>query len=378
MTCQPIFKLLKKNSPKKWNGECQEAFEKVKQCLSLPPVLLPVIPGQPLLLYLSIIDTTTGFMLAQQDAGSKKERLIYYISKKMLEYEMKYTILEKTCLALVWATQRLRHYLLSNKKSIKRRVIAEQLADAPVEENAFLKAEFPDEEIMELEDETPSTRWLMYFDGAVNNRGQGVGAVLVSPKKEYILLSIKLQFECTNNMAEYEACIVGHEAALALRVQDIDVFGDSILIICQINGRWRTRETRLISYNTYLESLVKKFRSITFTHLSMTRNHFADALATLASMLDIYATMEVQPLAVRLQSAPTHVNAMEISARCPNGKPWYTDIRNLISGKGYPSESSSKERKTLQRVTFFDLAMAVLSMGNRYYWKNLSKVLERT
>ncbi|XP_077246055.1 uncharacterized protein LOC143885899 [Tasmannia lanceolata] len=76
-----------------------------------------------------------------------------------------------------------------------------------------------------------------------------------------------------------------------------------------------TKEARLISYHTYLASLVSKFRNVTFTHLSRTRNHFADALATLASMLDISATMEVQPLAVRLQWAPAHVNAIEISAR---------------------------------------------------------------
>ncbi|XP_077219721.1 uncharacterized protein LOC143853911 [Tasmannia lanceolata] len=151
-------------------------------------------------------------------------------------------------------------------------------------------------------------------------------------------------------MAEYEACIVGLEAALALRVQDIDVFGDSILIIFQINGRWRTRETRLIPYNTYLESMVKKFRNITFIHLSRTRNHFADAFATLASMLDISATMEVQPLAVRLQWTPAHVNTIEIVARCPDGKPWYTDINNLISGKGHPPEVSGKEWRTLQRL----------------------------
>ncbi|XP_077242471.1 uncharacterized protein LOC143882983 [Tasmannia lanceolata] len=202
---------------------------------------------------------------------------------------------------------------------------------------------------MELEGEIPSTRWTMYFDGAVNNRGQGIGAVLVSPKREYIPISIKLQFECTNNMAEYEACIAGLEAALILKVQEIDVFGDSILIICQTNGNWKTRESKLIPYNFYLESLAKKFKNITFTHLSRTKNHFADALATLASMLDISETMEVQPLAVRSQWAPAHVNAIEISARCPDGKSWYTDIQNLISGNGHPPEASSKERKTLQR-----------------------------
>ncbi|XP_077215661.1 uncharacterized protein LOC143850289 [Tasmannia lanceolata] len=194
----------------------------------------------------------------------------------MLEYEQKYTLLEKTCLALVWATQRLRHYLLSNRvsflsrmdplkylfekpaltgrtarwllllsefdityvthKSIKGRVVAEQLAEVPVQEVEYLKTEFPDEEIMTLEDEAPGMTWSMYFDGAVNKQGRGIGVVLVSPRKEYTPISIKLQFECTNNMAEYEACIAGLEAALVLNIQDIDVFGDSILIICQTKG----------------------------------------------------------------------------------------------------------------------------------------------
>ncbi|XP_077232387.1 uncharacterized protein LOC143869499 [Tasmannia lanceolata] len=49
-----------------------------------------------------------------------------------------------------------------------------------VEESAVLKAEFPDEEIMDIEEEEVlNTKWLMYFDGAVNSRGQGVGAVLI-------------------------------------------------------------------------------------------------------------------------------------------------------------------------------------------------------
>ncbi|XP_077242395.1 uncharacterized protein LOC143882894 [Tasmannia lanceolata] len=151
-------------------------------------------------------------------------------------------------------------------------------------------------------------------------------------------------------MAEYEACIAGLEAAMAMHIQDLDVFGDSILIICQTNGNWKIRDDKLIPYNTYLECLVRKFRNITFTHLSRTKNHFADALATLALMLDISATMEVQPLEVKLQWAPTHVNAIEIAARCSDGKPWYTYIKNLILSKGHPPEASEKERRSLQKL----------------------------
>ena len=49
-------------------------------------------------------------MLAQiYDSG--KERAIYYLSKRMLEYECGYIMIEHLCLALAWATRRLRHYV---------------------------------------------------------------------------------------------------------------------------------------------------------------------------------------------------------------------------------------------------------------------------
>ena len=108
--CEPIFRLLRKHQPTVWNDDCQCAFEKIKECLLSPPVLVPPTPGWPLLLYLSVSDIALGCMLAQLD-DSGKERAIYYLSKRMLEYECKYIMIERLCLALVWATRRLRHYV---------------------------------------------------------------------------------------------------------------------------------------------------------------------------------------------------------------------------------------------------------------------------
>ena len=108
--CEPIFRLLRKNQPPVWNNDCEHAFEKIKECLLSPPVLVPPTPGRPLLLYLSILDIALGCMLAQLD-DSGKERAIYYLSKRMLEYECKYIMIECLCLALVFVTRRLRHYV---------------------------------------------------------------------------------------------------------------------------------------------------------------------------------------------------------------------------------------------------------------------------
>ena len=52
-----------------------------------------------------------GCMLAQLD-DSGKERAIYYLSKRMLKYKCRYIMIKRLCLALVWATRRLRHYVI--------------------------------------------------------------------------------------------------------------------------------------------------------------------------------------------------------------------------------------------------------------------------
>ena len=104
-TCEPIFKLLRKNEPHPWNDECQKAFELIKEYLLHPPILVPPIHGKPLLLYLSILGDTIGSMLAQED-DDKNERARFH------NYETRYTLIEKSCFALVWAVKKLRHIIL--------------------------------------------------------------------------------------------------------------------------------------------------------------------------------------------------------------------------------------------------------------------------
>ena len=109
-TCDPIFQLLRKKQPKVWDDQCQQVFERIREYFLSPPVLVPPMPERSLLLYLSVSDVALGCMLAQLD-DSNRERAIYYLSKRMLEYETRYIMIERFCLALVWATRRLRHYM---------------------------------------------------------------------------------------------------------------------------------------------------------------------------------------------------------------------------------------------------------------------------
>ena len=84
--------------------------------------------------------------------------------------------------------------------------------------------EFPNENLALIE----CREWNLYFNGALNNRGAGLGIILVMPKGETIPMAKKLDFKVTNNMAEYEAYIYEVEAAGA---KDLLVYGDYLLVI---------------------------------------------------------------------------------------------------------------------------------------------------
>ena len=78
-------------------------------------------------------------------------------------------------------------------------------------------------------------------------------------------LAIKLNFEATNNMAKYEACIARMETLQELGVKEAKVFGDSTLVIAQMQKLWKVKEEHLKPYQQYLEDLTKTFDKIEYT-----------------------------------------------------------------------------------------------------------------
>ena len=126
------------------------------------------------------------------------------------------------------------------RKAIKGQAIANYLANQPLNDQELLESLFPDEDVMALELEPDSVEpwhWKLYFDGGANSTRNGAGAILVSSKGQQIPVSIKLNFDCTNNVIKYEVCIVGLQGALEFGAYDLSVFRDSLLIISQIEEK---------------------------------------------------------------------------------------------------------------------------------------------
>ncbi|XP_061965340.1 uncharacterized protein LOC133689500 [Populus nigra] len=399
-----------KENPGTWDKDCQEAFDKIKQYLQNPPLLVPHVPGRPLILYLTVAEVAMGCVLGQHDESGRKEQAIYYLSKKFTDCESRYTMTEKLCCALVWSTKRLRQYMLyyttwliskmdplkyifekpylssriarwqvmlaeydivyKTRTSVKGSVIADHLADNAIKDYEPLKFDFPDEDVLIVEeDKEKNDWWIMYFDGAVNVSGNGAGAVIISPDKKKYPISIKLQFECTNNTAEYEACILGLEAALEMKIKKLDVYGDSMLIICQVKGEWQTKEEKLIPYQQYLSKLTEGFDEIDFTHMGRDKNQFADALTTLASMAKTDYGIRVQPICIEIRNFPAHCCAIEGEV---DGNPWFYDIKRFIQYQEYPLGASKADMKTLRR-----LAMEFYLDGEILYKRSFNGTLLR-
>ena len=83
------------------------------------------------------------------------------------------------------------------------------------------------------------------MDEVANQRGSGVGLVLVSPKKITIEKSLQMSFSATNNEAEYEALLIGMMMVQKMGGKTVKVFSDSKLVVGQVRGDLEARDPRM-------------------------------------------------------------------------------------------------------------------------------------
>ncbi|XP_019069810.2 uncharacterized protein [Solanum lycopersicum] len=122
--------------------------------------------------------------------------------------------------------------------------------------------------------------WRLFFDGAANHQGKGIGAVLVSESRHHYLMASKLQFNCTNNMAEYESRVLGLKMAIDMNVYE-------------------------------LLKLRKRFCKIKFRHTPRIKNELVDALNTITLMIKHPNIDYIDPLGIELKEHPVHCSHVE-------------------------------------------------------------------
>lgn len=130
-------------------------------------------------------------------------------------------------------------------------------------------------------------RMLVYTDGgARGNPGPaGIGAVVIDAdaKDDRPLSTIsKAIGTATNNVAEYEAAIAGLEAAADLGARAVELRADSKLVIEQLAGRWRVKQTHLKPLHARACELLERFDEVVLEHVPREQNTDADSLANAA------------------------------------------------------------------------------------------------
>ena len=117
--------------------------------------------------------------------------------------------------------------------------------------------------------------WHMSFDGLVSKGGVGDGVWIRPSNGEPKLLSYKLYFDCTNNIAEYEVLVLGLRALRDLQGKNIDIYGDLELVIKQVQGSYQAEHLRLGSYKNLVLDLLEGFNEHQFTIIPRKENVIA-------------------------------------------------------------------------------------------------------
>ncbi|XP_070005069.1 uncharacterized protein [Nicotiana sylvestris] len=190
------------------------------------------------------------------------------------------------------------------QKAVKGHALADHLAENPVGgEYKPLKTYFPDEEVSLIGEDVDEAYdgWRIFFDGAENFKGVGIRAVLV--------LEIGQHYP--------------------------------------VQGEWVMKNTKILPYMYHVQELMKRFTNIEFKHVPRVQNEFADAPATLSSMIQHPDKNFIDLIPVRIHSQPAYCAHVEEEM---DGNPLFHDIKEYLAKGEYIEQENHTEKRTLRRI----------------------------
>ncbi|XP_058111165.1 uncharacterized protein LOC131254179 [Magnolia sinica] len=297
----------------------QLTFDRFKKYMMRSPVLMPLIEGRPLKLYMAASSESVGSLLTLDDV-IWKEHVVYYLIQTLLDTDRQYSAIEKLYLSLYFAATKLRHYLLVERlniitvtdlvkymlnwpiingrigkwvlalfefdlcyipqKAVKGRAIANFLADHPSDLVEQIPLEILDLYYVQL------TPWKLIFDRSRTHTASGVGIILIAPNGNGQEFAFQLEFNCTNNQAEYEAMIVSLKLLVELGARIMIVISDSQLVINQMAGLFKCSSITLLPYYALATQMLDQFEEVELLHVTREHNMDANEIAQLSRELD--------------------------------------------------------------------------------------------
>jgi ribonuclease HI len=200
---------------------------------------------------------------------------------------------------------------------------------------------------------TPTERpehWVMYFDGSLKLEVAGAGVILISPTGEQLKYVLQIFWKVSNNEAEYEALLHGLRLAASLGMKRLLVYGDSAVVINQVNKSWDRNKEIMDTYCQEVRKLENKFYALEFHHVVRDKNVAADVLSKLGST----RTQVPQGVFVHELHAPSILEPAPTTtdpAHLPAGQEvmmidvdWRQPFIDYIRERKVPSDKNSTEQ----------------------------------
>ncbi|KAL1349357.1 hypothetical protein AAHE18_07G151100 [Arachis hypogaea] len=295
----PLIKL-KNGSKFEWTIEHQLAFDSIKTYLSKVPIMVNVRLFEPLKLYIAASEDTIWCMLAQ-DSENGYERAVYYLSRVLTDIKMRYFLIEKLCLSLYHACMKLKCYMVAKSvKVIAQTDVIKYILSFPMLRGRLGKwmlaltefdlqyvpvktvkgqviANFLVDNSKDLNDQGANIVDVEHKDGA------GVGILIISPEGIPSEFLFELKYPFSNNVAEYEALILGLEILIDKGALEVQILGDSQLVLKQLSKEFKCNNETLQKYLVTAWELLMSFRKVSLVHIPRIHNEIANELAQIAS-----------------------------------------------------------------------------------------------
>jgi ribonuclease HI len=307
----PFFEILKSAEVFQWGPAQQKAFEELKQYLIDLTTLTPPSPGAPLLLYVAASHSVVIAALVQEKLNGqiKKQASVYFVFEVLSLSKKNYTELEKVLYAVLMASKKLRHYFQAYhiivpssqplKDILRNREATGRIGKWVAELNEFSidyvhRSSIQSQALADfIADWTPGAQeeetdkdvesWTVFCDGSWGTFGAGAVAVLVAPSKVRTCYAARLDFSCTNNIAEYEALLLGLWKLKAMGIRRAILKTDSQVIFGHVDKSCKARDPNLEKYLDTVRRLEASFESFSVKNIPRGENEHVDLLAKSAA-----------------------------------------------------------------------------------------------
>ncbi|XP_073108371.1 uncharacterized protein [Elaeis guineensis] len=102
--------------------------------------------------------------------------------------------------------------------------------------------------------------WILHVDRTSNSQGSDVGLIIANPNRVAVEYTLRFNFSTTNNMAKYEAHIIGLKITKELDADEVKVFSDSQLIVSQVQDEYEAKDLTMSRYLQKIMDLSMSFK----------------------------------------------------------------------------------------------------------------------